>query len=178
MTKFQEYPTSTLKQFPHIFDDPVTLPNSVDPFTITNSTGFLPLSTPPVSIPKVFDPLASILSRLPVVKDDGTPGLLATYELGPAVHAELPDLSDEIDKLVTEDGKPDLVTLTAVFRDYSFLASSYLLEPCWQNWKTNPDGGYGLGRQSLPKSIAGPMYRSAQMYVVTLTPPPLPLFST
>ena len=158
--------SSTLQLFPHINDDPATLPPSLDPFTITNSTGFLPYRTSPTLLPEAFRPLASLLDCLPVVKDDGSPGLLATYELGPTVLAHLPDLSEEIDKLVTTDNKPDLFTVTALFRDYTFLASAYLLEPCWENWCKHPGGGYGLGRASLPKSIAGPIYRCAQLLVL------------
>ncbi|EAS29057.3 indoleamine 2,3-dioxygenase [Coccidioides immitis RS] len=154
---------TTMDKFPHVLDDPATLPRSLDPFTITTSTGFMPLIIPPTTLPEVFDPLTSLLARLPVEKADGTPGLLANFELGPAVLKELPDLTDEVDKLVTDDGKPDLFTITAVFRDYSFLASSYLLEPCWQTWKTDPDSGYGLGRDRLPHSVAGPMYRCAEL---------------
>lgn len=166
MAEVETYPSSTLKLFPHINDTPSTLPSSLDPFTITTSTGFLPLATSPTTLPEVFRPLTSLLNRLPVVREDGSAGLLAKYELGPAVLAELPDLTTEIDRLVLADGKPDLFTITAVFRDYAFLASAYLLEPCWENWCKNPEGGYGLGRDVLPKSIAGPMYRCAQMYVV------------
>lgn len=167
MTRTQvPYPSATtLKRFPHIHDDPSTLSHSLDPFTITTSTGFLPYATAPTTLPEVFHPLTSLLDRLPVVKADGEPGLLASYELGPAVKAELPDLTDEIDKLVTADGSPDLFTVTAVFRDYAFLASSYLLEPCWENWCKAPENGYGLGRDVLPKAVARPMYRCAQLYV-------------
>ncbi|PWY78128.1 hypothetical protein BO94DRAFT_187227 [Aspergillus sclerotioniger CBS 115572] len=156
-------PNSTLDRFPHIHDDPSTLPRSLDPFTITTSTGFLPYLTAPTSLPDVFQPLMSLLERMSVLKLDGTPGLLATYELGPAVLAELPDLTDEIDKQVTAEGAPDLYMIAALFRDYSFLASAYILEPCWENWCKNPEGGYGLGRELLPKSVARPMYRCAQL---------------
>ncbi|OOF91014.1 hypothetical protein ASPCADRAFT_211602 [Aspergillus carbonarius ITEM 5010] len=156
-------PNSTLDRFPHIHDDPSTLPRSLDPFTITTSTGFLPYLTAPTKLPDIFQPLMSLLERMSVLKLDGTPGLLATYELGPAVLAELPDLTDEIDKQVTADGAPDLYMIAALFRDYSFLASAYILEPCWENWCKNPEGGYGLGRELLPKSVARPMYRCAQL---------------
>ncbi|PWY77101.1 indoleamine 2,3-dioxygenase family protein [Aspergillus heteromorphus CBS 117.55] len=155
--------TSTLDRFPHIHDDPATLSRSLDPFTITTSTGFLPYSIAPAKLPEVFQPLVSLLERAPVLKLDGTPGLLAKYELGPAVLAELPDLTDEIDKQVTPEGLPDLYTIAALFRDYSFLASSYILEPCWENWCKNPENGYGLGRDLLPKSVARPMYHCAQI---------------
>lgn len=158
------YPSpSTLKKFPHVHDDPATMSHALDPFTITTSTGFLPYATAPVDLPEVFQPLKSLVDRMPVVKADGTPGLLATYEFGPAVESEMPDLTDEVEKLVLPDGSLDRFTIAAIFRDYTFVASSYLLEPCWENWTKNPDGGYGLGRQMLPKSIARPMYLCAQM---------------
>lgn len=166
MPTLEDHPVSaTMQKFPHLLDDAATLPRSVDPFTITTSNGFMPLGLPPTALPEIFAPLASILDRAPVQKTDGTPGLLDTYELGPVVLKELPDLTEEIDKIVADDGKPDLWMITALFRDYSFLASMYLLEPCWEHWRTNPAKGYGLGRDTLPHSIAGPMYRCAEMYV-------------
>jgi indoleamine 2,3-dioxygenase len=165
MTRTQvPYPSpATLKRFPHIHDDPLTISHSLDPFTITTQTGFLPYETAPVDLPEAFGALLSLVNRLPVVRLDGKPGLLATYELGPAVEAELTDLTDEVEKLVLADGSHDRFTIAAVFRDYTFLASSYLLEPCWEHWNKNPDGGYGLGRDILPKSVARPMYRCAEM---------------
>ncbi|KAF9886423.1 hypothetical protein FE257_011455 [Aspergillus nanangensis] len=162
-TKHTSASSTTLKRFPHIHDDPAHLPRSLDPFTITTSTGFMPFIMSPTQLPDAFKPLVSLLERLPVLKLDGAPGLLANYELGPVVDNEFPDLSAEVDKLVTADGSPDLYAITAVFRDYSFLASSYLLEPCWENWVKNPDNGYGLGRDFLPRAVACPMYRCAQL---------------
>ncbi|KAJ5782113.1 hypothetical protein N7457_003887 [Penicillium paradoxum] len=165
MTRTQvPYPSpATLKRFPHIHDDPSTISHTLDPFTITTQTGFLPYETAPVDLPEAFSALLSLVNRLPVVRLDGKPGLLATYELGPAVKAELTDLTDEVEKLVLADGSPDRFTIAAVFRDYTFLASSYLLEPCWEHWNKNPEGGYGLGRDVLPKSVARPMYRCAEI---------------
>lgn len=165
MTRTQvPYPSATtLEKFPHVHHDPATLSHSLDPFTITTSTGFLPYATAPAHLPEVFKPLESLIERAPVVKLDGKPGLLATYELGPAVKAELPDLTGDVEKLVLDDGSPDKFTIAAVFRDYTFLASSYLLEPCWESWNKSPDHGYGLGRDVLPKAVARPMYLCAQM---------------
>lgn len=160
----------TAKVFPHIHDDPATLPRSLDPFTITTSTGFLPYTTPPTDLPEVFKPLQTLVEELPVAKLDGSPGLLATYELGAAAR-KLPDLTAEVDKLLVAgpDGKmvPDLFTVTAIFRDYAFLASSYILEPCWERWTKDPDQGYGLGREVLPQAIACPMYRCGEMLVIS-----------
>lgn len=49
--------------------------------------------------------------------------------------------------------------LTALFRDYTFASSSYLLEPCDLNrLKT---GQYGLGRSVLPRQLAVPLHQIA-----------------
>jgi len=127
---------------------------------------------------------------MPVLRFNGTLGLLATYELGPLIDSGgvLSDLTDEIDKIVVPGtGKHDLHIVTALFRDYSFLASSYLLEPCWKTWndrqtvatktasntKDFATGGrphtvpsspeYGFGRSTLPACIARPLVRLAQI---------------
>ncbi len=150
--------------FPHIHSNPSSLSKSLDPFTITTSTGFLPFQTPQVELPAAFTPLARLLDNLSIVRVDGTPGLLATYQLGAAIdeHLDLPDLTIEIDNLLAEDGRPDLAAVTAAFRDYAFLASAYLLEPCWKRWNEGLEG-YGIGRETLPKAIAGPLVKTAEM---------------
>ena len=149
---------------PHIEADPETLPTSFDPFTVTTSTGFMPLRTPLVNLPSAFASLQALAEKMPVQKVDGSPGLLATYQLGPTVDQgeALPDLTYAIDDLVGTDGKPDLLAVTAVFRDYAFLASAYLLEPCWERSDKGLDG-FGLGRQTLPKAIAGPLVKTSKM---------------
>jgi indoleamine 2,3-dioxygenase len=62
---------------------------------------------------------------MPIKTADGSPGLLASCTLGPTVDTELPDLTEAIEKY-----KDDLPLMNALYRDYSFLASAYLLEPC------------------------------------------------
>ena len=63
---------------------------------------------------------------MPVTKKDGTPGLLAQNKFGDASKA-IPDFTDAI------KGIEDTGILSALFRDYTFWASSYLLEPCHHN---------------------------------------------
>lgn len=149
---------------PNLSANPTTLPSSLDPFTITTSTGFMPLRPPITTLPAPFKPLQTLLNAMPIVKQNGIPGLLATYQLGPTVDSgALPDLLDEVNKLVVAaDGKPDLALVTAAFRDYAFLASAYLLEPCWERWSKGLEG-YGLGREVLPKCIAGPLVATAKL---------------
>ena len=99
------------------------------PFTVSFENGFLPLYPPPTTLPLAFRVLDSLLKRAPMKTADGKEGLLAKFIFGKAVEDELPDLTDEIDKV-----KDDLRVITALYRDYCFLASAYLLEPCHQKF--------------------------------------------
>ena len=150
--------------FPNIRADGISLPRSADPFTVNTSTGFLPCRQPLRRLPSEFDSLSDILDDMPIFKADGSAGLVATFKLGLLIDSgALPDLSPHIDGLRTANGDVDLDAITALFRDYSFLASAYLLEPCWESWSKDHDAGYGLGRPVLPKCIAFPLVKAADM---------------
>ena len=92
---------------------------------------------------------------MPIKTLDGNPGLLATGSLGEAVRT-FPDLTEEI-----EEVKADLPLMNALYRDYSFLASAYLLEPCHMSFLKGH--GYGLARDMLPACIARPIARVAEL---------------
>ncbi|KAJ9605766.1 hypothetical protein H2200_009615 [Cladophialophora chaetospira] len=150
--------------FPDVRSDATSLPRSTDPFTVTTATGFLPCRTPLLRLPAQFDALSAILDDMPIVKADGSPGLLATFKLGPLIDSgALLDLTSYIEDLKTENGNVDLDAITAIFRDYSFLASAYLLEPCWESRSKAPDAGMGLGRAVLPACIASPLVNAADI---------------
>ncbi|OCT49527.1 indoleamine 2,3-dioxygenase family protein [Cladophialophora carrionii] len=150
--------------FPNIRSNGGSLPRSADPFTVTTTTGFLPCRPPLLRLPAQFDPVSAMLDDMPIVKGDGSPGLLASFKLGPIIDSgALPDLTSYVDELRADDGEIDLESITAVFRDYSFLASAYLLEPCWEKWSKDHDAGYGLGRAILPKCIASPLVKAANI---------------
>lgn len=129
---------------------------SMQAFMVSKPRGFLPRTNPIVTLPSEFDPLESLLQRMPVKTLSGEPGLLARNKLGPAVLEELPDLTDAVDKY-----KENLPLMNAIYRDYSFLLSAYLLEPCHERFLRGEP--YALGRQSLPATIARPMARVAEM---------------
>jgi hypothetical protein len=143
------------------FDFPVlkdTRPDdhSIPAFMVSTTRGFLPRQEPVIELPSEFAAVESLLQRMPVKKLSGEPGLLADFTFGDTVLKELPDLTGEVEKY-----RDDLVVMNALYRDYSFLASAYLLEPCHERFlKGEP---YGLGRQSLPRSIALPIVKVADM---------------
>jgi len=141
--------------FPVLTD---TRPNNrnLPPFMVSTTRGFLPRQDPPYELPTEFRVVESLLERMPVRMLDGEPGLLATFTFGETMLKELPDLTKEIDNY-----KQDLVIMNALYRDYSFLASAYLLEPCHERYLRGED--YGLGRQRLPRCIAVPIAKVAEM---------------
>jgi indoleamine 2,3-dioxygenase len=54
----------------------------------------------------------------------------------------------------------DSISFIALFRDYTFAASAYLLEPCDILYRSRND--YGLGRKVLPANIAIPLTKVSQ----------------
>jgi indoleamine 2,3-dioxygenase len=143
---------SKLKVLTDTLPEDKTLPA----FVVSTPRGFLPRQDPVVKLPPEFDPLESLLTRMPIQTSKGTDGLLATGELGDAVLRELPDLTSAI-----ETYQNDLPLMNALYRDYSFLASAYLLEPCHQRFIRGEP--YGLGRALLPRTIAAPIVKVAEM---------------
>lgn len=151
--------------FPDLDSDVRDIPHQVNPFTVNTQNGFLPTQLPLTELPSVFEPAATILRQMPIRTEDGTLGLLAGFKLGPLIDSgALPDLTHEVEAIIQDEGSRNLAVVTALFRDYSFLASAYLLEPCWESSNKDPAAGYGLGRSLLPKCIAGPLIRAAQVY--------------
>jgi indoleamine 2,3-dioxygenase len=104
-----------------------------------------------VHLPKEFAPVEALLEEMPWVKRDGKPGLLQQYKFGEA-SKKVPDLTHVVKDI------QDTGILNALFRDYTFWASSYLLEPCHHNMiKAGDSSSFGLGRDTLPVNIAGPL---------------------
>eukprot|EP01088_Endostelium_zonatum_P006179 TRINITY_DN18285_c0_g1_i1.p1 TRINITY_DN18285_c0_g1~~TRINITY_DN18285_c0_g1_i1.p1 ORF type:complete len:496 (-),score=95.48 TRINITY_DN18285_c0_g1_i1:162-1649(-) len=118
------------------------------PFIVQTKTGFLPRTDPILNIPPKYNALDNLLNRMRWHQPDESEGLLAKGTFGKTVENELKEYKfDEIE---------DTMMLMALYRDYSFLASAYLLEPCHHEYlKTNGES-YGLGRKVLPRNIAVP----------------------
>ncbi|PHH68458.1 hypothetical protein CDD80_7496 [Ophiocordyceps camponoti-rufipedis] len=108
-----------------VLDDTRPDDKSLPAFMVSRTRGFLPRMDPIVRLPADFDALESILQRMPVKTASGEPGLLALNKLGPEIEGDFPDLTEAMDRY-----EHDLPVMNALYRDYSFLASAYLLEPC------------------------------------------------
>lgn len=131
------------------FSTPVfSLPDNEQPmYLVRPKNGFLPRKDPIFHLPPRFDVLEDILKNMTIEQPNGKKGLLYSGDLGRTVEKDLPliDVSDIKDPML----------VGALFRDYSFLLSAYILEPCDINWRKSNE--YGLGRDRVPKSVAIPI---------------------
>ena len=121
-------------------------------FGDTRRHGFLPSQKPVDKLPTEFSVLEQILQKMTCIQPDGTrSGLLAHNELGKTVDSDFPDLMHEIQKVDNSDQR----MLAALFRDYSFLSSAYMLEPSHIHYLQT--GNYGQANCTLPEKLAVPM---------------------
>ncbi|EWC45783.1 hypothetical protein DRE_05120 [Drechslerella stenobrocha 248] len=141
-----------------ILSDPCAEDKSLPAFMVSNARGFLPRVNPPSVLPKEFEALENILQEMPIRKASGEPGLLDSLKLGDTIDKTFPNLVEEVDKY-----KDDQIILNALYRDYSFLLSAYLFEPCYDTYRRTEGREYGLGRSVLPRSIAQPMAKVAEL---------------
>ncbi|KAJ3177489.1 hypothetical protein HDU85_005856 [Gaertneriomyces sp. JEL0708] len=124
-------------------------------FTITPQNGFLPTADPLVTLPAEYKVLDDILEEMPLEKRDGSAGLLKDGKFGGVVDSEsVRKEGERWEKAVTAER--DVRVLTALFRDLTFAASAYLLEPCDLSFRLTKD--YGYGRPLLPRQIAVPLH--------------------
>lgn len=97
-------------------------------FTVGISNGFLSRDPPLATLPANFSGLESLLERMPVTTQSGEKGLLYYGKFGDAVLNDLPNYADQVAEV------SDSRILAALFRDYTFAASAYLLEPCGMSY--------------------------------------------
>ena len=129
-----------------------TLTKTDPQLIVSEKYGFLPREIPLFDIPPAFQKVDELLKAAPIIKEDGSPGLMALGKFAEAVANDLPlyDVSD------IEDTR----LLNALMRDYAFLASMYVYEPCDISFRQT--GEFGLGRDHIPANIAVPLCKLAQ----------------
>ena len=127
-----------------------TVNSTLPQFMVGVSNGFLPRQKPLVRLPSAYKELDELLDDMPVIKKNGQPGLLHFGLFGEAVLTRLP--------LYDTTNVHDQQVLSALFRDYTFACSSYLMEPCdLASRKDKFAKVLPLGRDRLPANIAVPL---------------------
>jgi indoleamine 2,3-dioxygenase len=81
-----------------VLDDARPDDHSLPAFMVSTTRGFLPRADPVVNLPSEFDPLESILQRMPVKTAKGEAGLLARGALGDEVDSTFPNLVAAMDQ--------------------------------------------------------------------------------
>lgn len=136
-------------------------------FRVGRKYGFLPQRSPLKSLPSPFEPVQNLLNELPVWLDDEQTiaGILGQKGRIVSCVEGLKNFSSEVSEIVDmlQSGGTqyrDLARLTqSLFRAYSFLASSYLLESSYH--ETGAGGMYGRARNRLPATLAQPLVLAA-----------------
>ena len=129
-----------------------SLTNKDPQLMVSEKFGFLPREIPLFDIPESFRKVDELLKAAPIIKEDGSSGLLAHGKFADAVVKDLP--------LYDASKIEDTRLLEALMRDYTYLASMYILEPCDISFRKT--GDYGLGRDRLPSNIAVPLCQIAK----------------
>ncbi|SPO28725.1 related to BNA2 - putative tryptophan 2,3-dioxygenase or indoleamine 2,3-dioxygenase [Ustilago trichophora] len=153
-----------LEELPCVVSGDKEAISKLPPFVISRERGFLPREDPMVKMPAAFSGLNSLLDRMtihqPADKDGHrATGLLGKGQFGDAVLDELKVDGPEakaVDAAI-ESGNSHL--LAALFRDYCFATSAYLLEPVDRAYKET--GFYTQGRNILPRQLAVPLKKLA-----------------
>ena len=123
-------------------------------FSVDANSGFLPIEEPLRKLPDTYAELQSLLDEMPVVKDDGSPGLLATERALEQATERLPNFLNQVKK------EKDPRVKAALFRGYSFLASAYTLSPAHHTYLKT--GKYGLANKKIPPTLAQPFVAIAE----------------
>ncbi|KAJ2993513.1 hypothetical protein HDV02_002277 [Globomyces sp. JEL0801] len=149
MNRLLRLQTRSTKRFYQSWNYPKDVTPETPVFTVTPQNGFLPRVDPVKQLPPQFEKMNKLLDEMSLTLPNGEPGLLAKGKFGETVERELP--------LYNVDDITDQPLLMGLFRDYTYCASSYLLEPC--DIMNRTKGSYGPGREVLPKNIAVPLQK-------------------
>jgi len=123
-------------------------------FSVDPTHGFLPIAEPLAQLPDAFAGLQKLIDQMPIVKDDGSPGLLAVEG---AFEKAVMNLTNYVDQVNSER---DPFVLAALFRAYGFVTSAYTLAPSHHSFLKT--GKYGKAHGVLPSNVAQPFAAVAE----------------
>ena len=136
-------------------------------FNVSRKYGFLPTQIVK-DLPSNYKPLIDLCDELPILKKDNRFGILHYPNLICEKVKELPNLLSSIDALEINNfklGSPHfenrILILQTLFRYYSFLTSSYCLEPTYNSYIR--DKTYDKARTTIPQNIAEPYCKVAEL---------------
>ena len=117
-----------------------------------------------VHLPETFSTVDSLLKRMTIhqpASENGerAPGLLAKGDFGQAVLDELKGDGRELKAVEEAIASGQTQLISALFRDYCFMTSAYLLEPVDRSFRQT--GYYDQGRDVLPRQLAVPLKKLA-----------------
>ena len=123
-------------------------------FSVDPTHGFLPIAEPLAQLPESFVDIQKLIDHMPIVKADGSPGLLAVEG---AFEKAVMNLPNYVDLVISEQ---DPFVLAALFRAYGFVTSAYTLAPSHHSFLKT--GKYGKAHGVLPSNVAQPFAAVAE----------------
>ena len=106
-------------------------------FNVSRDNGFLPVQTSLKKIPEDYKSLLDLCNELPYIKKNNQFGILHYPNLIYEEVKKLPNLISSIDALESLHFENRIFILQTLFRYYSFLVSSYCLEPTYNSYIRN-----------------------------------------
>lgn len=149
-----------LEELPEVLGRDEDAIRKLPPFVISRQRGFLPRQDPMPALPAQFVGLTSLLERMTIhqpadASGKRPSGLLALGQFGDAISHELRPDGPEVQAVKAAIASGDSQLISALFRDYCFATSAYLLEPVDRSYRET--GLYAPGRDVLPAQLAVPL---------------------
>ena len=129
-------------------------------FNVSREHGFLPIQIIK-ELPANYKLLVDLCNELPYIKKNNQFGILHYPNLIYEEVKKLPNLISSIDALESLHFENRIFILQTLFRYYSFLVSSYCLEPTYNSYIRNKS--YEKARTVIPHNIAEPYCKVAEL---------------
>ena len=129
-------------------------------FNVSREHGFVPIQIIK-ELPENYKLLVDLCNELPYIKKNNQFGILHYPNLIYEEVKKLPNLISSIDALESLHFENRIFILQTLFRYYSFLVSSYCLEPTYNSYIRNKS--YEKARTVIPHNIAEPYCKVSEL---------------